>query len=140
MSFIVPSQGGKYLNAKTVMEMKLMGQIATITGEGEIKEMVSPEGKHKTVWNIPVSMKDVDMIYTPNATNMKIMAEAWGSEKIVNGVKQKGIEQKDVVGKSFKIGLVKVNFRGQMVDSVQIEPIIGQKVAGGQIIETIKVG
>jgi len=134
MSFIVPSAGGKFLNGKTAMEMKLNGQIATITGKGEIKDFVNPEGKNKTVWNIPIALKDIDMIFTPNTTNMKIMTEAWG--KVVNG--EKGIEQDDVVGKQFKINVVKVNFRGNMVDSIQIEPVINE-VKTEKIGQSIKI-
>ena len=119
MSFIVPGKKGNFLNAKIVKESKLEGKTATITGEGEITEFKSPEGKTKTVWNIPVRIEGKEFTFTPNATNLDIMTEAWGTEK--GG--QKGVEQEDVVGKSFEISLVKVNFRGQSVDSVQIKPL-----------------
>ena len=135
MSFIIPTKSGDYLNAKVVKDEKLVGKIAVIAGEGTIDNFTSPEGKVKKVWNIPVEIEGRKKVFTPNSTNMDIMAKAWGSEK--EG--QKGIEQKDVVGKMFKINLIQVKYKGQLVDSIQIEPVEKGPVVDGKKVEIVKM-
>ena len=138
MSFIIPSQKGNFLNAKLAVEKNLNGKIAVIKGEGEIKQLTSPEGRIKSVWNIPVEIEGMSILFTPNSTNIEIMTAAWGSDRVIDGKKQRGIEQKDIIGKTFKVNIVKVKFRGQIVDGIQIEPLKASSVKD-EAVETIKV-
>jgi len=128
MSFIVPGNKGNFLNAKLVKEKGFAGKTALITEKGEIKDFISKEGKTKAVWNIPIRIlheqgmvkEEPAYIFTPNATNLEIMTKAWGKDKMVDGIMQRGIEQEDVVGKTFKINLVQVKFKGELMDGIQM--------------------
>lgn len=79
--------GGKYINATNAKD----GEVCKITGRIEISEMTSPEGKTKSVLNIPVG----ERVYTPNKTTIQDFTKAWGDD----------IDKWE--GKGFKIKVVK---------------------------------
>jgi len=139
MSFIVQGNKGNFLNAKAVKDANFVGKMATILNAGEIKDFKSKEGISKPVWNIPIEIEKQSFIFTPNATNLAIMTVAWGKEQLVDGVMQRGIEQVDVVGKQFKINLVKVKFRGETMDGIQIEPTSSTQVKTEKIQTAVKL-
>jgi len=77
--------GSDYLNVDNCED----GDIATITGEGELGE-ITYNGKTKEVLNIPVEINDKIMVYTPAMKAGRALVEAYGDDT------------KDWIGKQFQ--------------------------------------
>ena len=98
---------GNYLKAEDCKG----GEICEIIDEGEITEIVTPEGKTKAVLNLQVTFNDGEKIYTPNKSNGNILVEAYGDDT------------EKWVGKRFKITLTKVRVFGKVKNSIIVEPL-----------------
>ncbi|MCH7534855.1 MAG: hypothetical protein IH948_03775 [Bacteroidetes bacterium] len=54
------------------------GDIATITGEGEVKEL---KGEMKL--NLPVKVGNDDLTYTPWPSSKNLLIDAWGTDTLI---------------------------------------------------------
>jgi len=86
------------------------GEICIITDEGEITELTSPEGKVKSVLNIPVNVNGKEKIFTPNKSNGDVLVNAYGADT------------KAWIGQAFKIELAKVRVFGKVKDGIVVIP------------------
>ena len=98
---------GNYLKAEDCKG----GEICEILDEGEIVEIVTPEGVAKSVMNFQISFNNTEKTFTPNKSNGNILVEAFGEDT------------KNWIGKRFKINLTKVRVFGKIKDSIIVEPL-----------------
>ena len=94
--------GGNYLNADKVKTQKLKDKKVTVT-EVTIEKM--RDGNEK----IAVHLKESECPLVLNATNTKILIDAFGDETDT------------WIKKTFTLRLAKVNFNGEMKDGIQID-------------------
>ncbi|MBA7680528.1 hypothetical protein ES703_88845 [subsurface metagenome] len=96
------------------------GEVVTFIDGGTVEEIVTPEGKAKTVLNFQVEYDGKEKTFTPNKGNGNILVEAFGEDS------------EKWVGKQFKITLTKVKVFGKVKDSIIVEPqdVIKTEVPG----------
>jgi len=90
------------------------GEIVEFLDGGNMEEIVTPEGKTKSVLNFQVKINGNEKTFTPNRGNGNSFVEAWGEDS------------EGWIGKKFKITLTKVMVFGKKKDSIIAEPIIGE--------------
>lgn len=95
---------GAFLTAKTVKELKLVGRELTVKDVTDQEFDRDGKKQHKFVFDFD----ECDERLVLNATNKGIMIDAYGDET------------NDWIGQKVKLGVVKVNFKGQMQDSIQV--------------------
>jgi len=102
---------GNFLKAEDCEE----GDIVKFTGQGEMEEIRTPDGKTKSVLNFPIKHNGKDKVYTPNKAQGLVFMEAWGED------------DENWVGKQFKVKLIKINVFGKVKDSI-VPELIEEKV------------
>jgi len=95
----------KFLKAKD----SKVGDVVTFLDEGEIKEF--PNGDKAL--NFTVDVNGEEKIYSPNKTNLSILAQHWGTET------------SNYINKQATISFMKVRNPqdGQLVDSIALQPM-----------------
>ena len=84
------------------------GEVVEFLDEGEVTEIMTPEGKSKAVMNFQVLVDGKEKTFTPNRSNGDILLEAFGE---------------NWEGKKFKIELTKVRVFGKMKPSIIAVPL-----------------
>lgn len=98
---------GNLMSAKVVKDNKLEGKPLTI------KDVVSRIlGQDETKEKLILSFEGMDSELALNATNAKIIVEAFGKET------------EDWKGKKISLTLIRVNFQGQMTDGIQVKTVV----------------
>jgi len=85
-----------YLNAETCAD----ADIVTITGEHTTID-VEKNGVKKKVMNLPVTINDSKLIYSPNSKIIRMFRTAWGNDS------------KSWVGKKFQVKIKEIEIAGQ---------------------------
>jgi len=102
---------GNFLSALTLKSEKLTGK--TLAVKAAVKELVGAPGDPKTRDKIVLDFGETDRRLVCNATNARILAEAWGEE------------YEAWAGKSLQMIITKRNYQGSLVDGIQVIPTQG---------------
>jgi len=94
------------LNALKVKENKLAGKTLQII---DVRE---EELGQRRELNLCLYLDGIEDVLSLNATNTKILIEAFGKET------------EQWLRKSIMLGLVKVDYQGRLVDGIQVHPVV----------------
>ena len=100
---IYGGESGRFLNARICDEEGLWNTALTIV-EAEVRTIRDRE-------KIVISFEEIEDVLVLNATNARILAEAYGDDT------------DDWKGKRVSLRKVKRTFQGKLVDAIEVEPL-----------------